>query len=117
MQPSQCNLYTHLHFLTQNQPHLILTSRRLTRLKLIQIPPAYREIALILIHTTLEIHNLRLTHFRRLIRLVHRILAIRLLCQRLVDWSLSSAAAAEEATERVADAGANCDAAARNVSG
>ena len=113
MQPSQCKpIYTSPLALPSRPPYLILTSRLLTRLKLIQIPPTYREVALILIHTTLEIHHLPLANLGRLVRLIHRVLAVRLFSDGLVDRCLRSAAAAEEAAEGVADAGADCDATA-----
>jgi hypothetical protein len=121
------HIFSHLHTLS-GSPHspivlhpiplpilastLILTSSLLTRLELIQIPPTNRQVALVLIHTTLEVHHLRLAHLGRLIALVHRVLAVRLLSDGLVDRCLRSAAAAEEAAEGVADAGADRDAAA-----
>ena len=58
-----CSKPQHLRFLPilSGIPTLILPSRRLTRLKLIQIPPTNRQAPLILIHALAEIVHVRRT--------------------------------------------------------
>lgn len=46
-------------------PHLILTSRTLTSLQLIQIPPTNRQTPAVLIHALPEIRHLVRAHARR----------------------------------------------------
>ena len=90
---------------------LILTSRRLTSLQLIQIPTTDRQIALVLIHTALEVHHLALADLGGLISLIHPVLAVLLLSDGLIDRCFGLvAAAAEPAADCVADGGADCDA-------
>lgn len=88
---------------------LVLTSSRLASLQLIQIPPTDSQTALILIHASLEVVDLRVADPRWLVVLIHAVLAIVLLGDGLVGWCLLGAAAAEEAADRVADAGADCN--------
>ena len=104
------HLYT--HFPTSHSAfELILTSSRLTSLQLIQIPATDRQIALILIHTALEVHHLALADFGGLVSLIHRVLAVLLLSDGLVDGCFGlGAAATEPAADCVADGGADCDA-------
>lgn len=51
--------------------HLVLRSRALTRLELIQIPTADRQASLVIIHTPLEIVDVVRTHARSLVLRVH----------------------------------------------
>lgn len=91
--------------------HLIRRSSRLTRLQLIQIIPTNRQVPLILVHALLETVDLGRTRLRALVVAVHRVLAVVLLGEGLVGGSLGlgfTAAAAEEAADRVADGGADC---------
>jgi hypothetical protein len=121
MQPSQCNhtpsnlsiyIHTLLPSLATHTPlGLILTSSRLTSLQLIQIPTTNSQIALILVHTALEVHHLALADLRGLVRLVHRVLAIILLSNGLVDRCFGLAVAATEpAADCMADGGTDGDA-------
>lgn len=113
-------LYTPL-FLPQSHPlhlsytpYLVLRSRRLTRLQLIQIPPANRQAALVLIHALAKIAHVRVTDLGRLVGLVERVLAVLGLRDRLGGFGGrggGGGAAAEEAADGVADGGAYCDAA------
>ena len=89
--------------------HLILASSSLASLELIQVPPTDGQVALLLIRALPEVGDVLRTDLRRLVLLVHRILAIVLLGDRLVGGRCSLGAAAEHSAERMTDAGADCD--------
>jgi hypothetical protein len=89
---------------------LVLSSSRLTRLQLIQVPSTDRKGALVLIHALPEVIDIGRTSARG--ALLARVLSLLLLVlhARLDGRSgrLSTAAAAEETADRVADGGAYC---------
>jgi len=97
---------------TLNIVHLVLARRRLTRLQLIQIPPAHREVPLVLIHALPEVADVRLARLRRLKVLVDGVLATLGLREGLGGLGRGGrggGAAAEETADGVADGGADCD--------
>lgn len=122
-------LSVHLSFSFPSSPNpcasthiqlLIQSSRLLTRLQLIQVPPTNGQIALVLIHTPLEaLHFVSARRRAGLLLLlcglaVRDLSVLRLLRRRgFLDGRGCAAAAAEEAADGVADGGADCYAAGR----
>lgn len=102
--------------------HLILRSRLLTRLQLIQIPPTNRQTPLVLIHARPEVVDVVGAHALRGLGVGHR----RALVHAVVlggHWSGfllllggSTATAAEPAADGVADRGTDCYTAVGDVS-
>lgn len=95
---------------------LVLTSCTLARLQLIQIPPANGQISLVLIHTSLETSHLVPAHtgptlLLRVLSLSVRQLSLLRLLRRsgFLNWSGSTATAAEESSDCVTDRGTDCD--------
>ena len=89
--------------------HLVLTSRLLARLKLIQVPPTNRQASLVVIHALPEIAHVRLADLRGLVVRVHNGTLFSL-SHGLVGRRCCclGGAAAEETADCVADGGAYC---------
>ena len=111
---------THCHIIPTpelTRRNLILPSRRLTSLQLIQIPPTNGQISLILIHALAEVANLHLAHLRRRIVRVNGVLVVVLLSDGLLRGrgGFAAATTAEETADGMADGGADCDATATQL--
>lgn len=106
--PSQLHPNTQLLFLSFF--HLVLASRSLASLQLIQIPAADGQVALVLVHAGAEVADVLRADRRRLVLRVHRHGAVVRLSHGLVGRRGGRArAAAEPAAHGVADRGADCD--------
>jgi hypothetical protein len=105
------SIFSHPTLFTPS-PHLVLTSGLLTSLQLIQIPPANRQIALVLVHALAEIADVLGADLGRVVVGVHGVLAVGGLRDGLAGLGGGSGRggpAAEEAADGVADGGADCD--------
>lgn len=91
---------------------LVLASRRLARLKLVQVPSADGQAALVLIHASSKVVDVGLADLGGLVTAVHGVLAVLCLGDRLGRSSLccrSGRATAEPAAYCVADGRADRD--------
>lgn len=87
---------------------LVLTRSLLAHLKLIQIPSTNIQITILLIHTLLELSDLRLALRCSLIVLIHCILSGLILSNSLISRRSCLRASSKPAADCVADAGADC---------
>lgn len=95
---------------------LVLGSSSLASLELVKVPAADGETALVLVHALAEVGDVGLTGARGLVRGVGvRVLRLDLLRLGLCRGR-GRGAAAEEATDGVADGRTYCDTAGRDVS-
>lgn len=89
----------------------VLRSRRLACLQLVQVPPADRQVALVLIHASPEVLDVGPAYRWWLVVAVHGVLAVLVLrhgLRGLGCWCSGGRATSEEATDGVADAGTYC---------
>jgi hypothetical protein len=94
--------------------HLVLASSSLARLELVKVPAANGKVALVLVHAAPEVGDILCAHAGSLVLRVHSRLAVGSLRKRLVDRRGSSAgAAAEPATDGVADGRTDSDTAGK----
>ena len=113
----KCSRASYAQILSLNLPSylspptpLILTSSSLTRLQLIQIPPAYLHVSLVLIQALGEAPRVRLAAPRSApaVALVWPVLGLRGGGLGLLGFCWSRGATAEEAADGMADGGADC---------